>query len=232
MNKTTIARDARSRQKWEPSRIYTSSVPQCCICIRRFLHSVPAGTLCPLPISICETDITTRQAVCLVLGDWPQETASLSSDAHSRQQGSPPGIEGRGLKLSARSMIRMRMERLFLQEHFYQLPMISSPSTMANQRWRIKSGCVSYNKSPTPPKPASGPGGNPSDQQVMKVFLQEHWTRFAHNSSSCTEMSIAFEMRTGLCCRVALLLPTIQWDALSLLPIRRAAWVRLRPPSI
>jgi hypothetical protein len=41
------------------------------------------------------------------------------------------------------------------------------------------------------------------------VFLQEHSTRFAHNSFICTTNLIAFEMRSALCCRVALLLLTI-----------------------
>jgi hypothetical protein len=41
------------------------------------------------------------------------------------------------------------------------------------------------------------------------VFLQEHSTRFAHNSFICTAILIAFEMRSALCCRVALLLLTI-----------------------
>ncbi|SRR6266567_81995 len=65
-----------------------------------------------------------------------------------------------------------------------------------------------------------------------EVFLQEHWTRFAQEFTRCTAVRDCFEVQCALCCRVALVLLTIKWDASSLLPIRRAAWVRLRPPSI
>ena len=64
------------------------------------------------------------------------------------------------------------------------------------------------------------------------MFLQERCERVLHtNSLACTAILIAFEMACGLCCGVALLLLTIEWDALLLLPTRRVASVRLRPPS-
>ena len=68
------------------------------------------------------------------------------------------------------------------------------------------------------------PAGTLCQFEFALVFLQEHWTRFAHKFTLVhSKSSIAFEMQSGLCCRVALVLLTIQWDALSLLPIRRAA---------
>jgi hypothetical protein len=51
------------------------------------------------------------------------------------------------------------------------------------------------------------------------------------NSSHAQGFGLAFEIRGALFLRQLWLLDNL-WDALSLLPIRRAAWARLRLPSI
>ena len=55
--------------------------------------------------------------------------------------------------------------------------------------------------------------------------------RVLHTNSTCAwQFDLAFEMRIELFCEQLWLLDNL-WDASSLLPIRRAAWVRLRLPS-
>src|ERR1700733_2096184 len=65
---------------------------------------------------------------------------------------------------------------------------------------------------------------------TVRMFRLEHWTRFAHNSARGWQFDLAFETRIALFCKQLWLLDNL-WDASSLLPIRRAAWARLRLPS-